>query len=297
LEAVVRNPGGISIHSFKHAIHGDGIVIKGRIALCIAKTQTPSFGIFDVSSSVASFYNPCMFLINPNNFNTNLEVIGECFQFFRFRNGSTALEYVPAVGTSSSGSIQMAYLSDPGTAYGLFKPDTTPAVITDCGECPGSVSFPVWKPMRVPLFTKGGERDYRVWYPSGTGGVISDADWRQIFQGAFITCVDVDTSPPDLTIGKWYFDYEVEYYGYAPQTSGAAYRQSPRKAEFLEQVMSHDMSRPDEACASAAPVTFARALARSRREVTLADDGSIAVSAAPVPTRGTTGSRSTSLKS
>jgi hypothetical protein len=220
----MKNPGSMSFTAYRHKKHGDGIVVRGRCFLTDLQDMTavipPQYGTFSTTStSGAAIYNGSYCLLNPNVLNNNVEVLAECFELFQFTKVGT--EILSAAPTSTAGAAVYGYCDDPVIANQTFYAGS--GNDTRIGQTPSSFSMSLWQSSGVhwwPVLP-----DAEKWYfvfPPTTQLLMSNADWRQVFQGALLGAItNTSTLSAGILYGKMYLHYELRLARLIPKSAGS----------------------------------------------------------------------------
>jgi hypothetical protein len=225
---LIRQPTSSPFSGFVHAKHGPGIRISGRSWLCNLEdnSSAPNYGPFSTTSGSATFYSRTTFFLNPNLFNTNLELIGECFTYFRFVRAK--LDIVPACSTASNGSAIYGYTEDPALAFNQFG--DVPGTDTRLAQVPKSADFAYWMKGSASMVRQPDPDQWWYVYPTASMGSMTYADWRMVLQGAFIGAISLPNDDLPFNYGKAYLDYTVEFVGLVPASPSPLLANTPRGA-------------------------------------------------------------------
>ena len=210
---VVRQPmAKMPFSIINHPTHGHGIRINGSSPLSVINVTLGGF--WDVTGGTASFYSTNVFPLHPEMFNTQLENIAECYQFYRFNKA--ALRNITGVNLGSNGNYTMAYYADP-IMY-TDKPG-------DMMQTPGSLLAPYALNSTFsagPALHESNDGKPLHRYVNTVGGIIgaSSDTWRQCIQGVFCGAPNLGGATGNLM--QVMIDYDISFYGLMPSLSSVA---------------------------------------------------------------------------
>jgi len=158
-------------------------------------TQTAAWGFSAVPGGAARFW----VAINPIVIDLRLQDIALTFNFYAIRN--LRMTYIPQVGSQTQGSIALGMSTNALDTALLPQPSQQQAL-----EFNHSVLFPVWQTTTMD-YTHRGTKTWRV-----------DENFGTLEQSYQIACCAVQSSPvaSALTYGKFYVEYEVDFYEPVP---------------------------------------------------------------------------------
>jgi len=199
-------------------------LLRQPIALLTAASPvaSSSFGVLGASPTSVAYRG--YYHLNPNNIDTRLTAVANCYQFYAFRR--IKAYYSPSVSTATKGSLHMAIVKDADTAVNQFGVIGAPS-----GNSAGSnstlmdfdpaVTTTIWNTASVTMTHTGS----RLWDTFQAGS--DDIDDR--IQASLVCLVsNIDPTgagtgvPPasaTTTYGYCWLEYDIDFYVPGPPTN------------------------------------------------------------------------------
>jgi hypothetical protein len=136
-----------------------------------------------------------------------------CYQYYAFRR--ICLKYIPAVGTSNSGTLFLAIAKDPEEAATIYSnvggttsgPSPSSGTIQTVMDTDPSVASPIWQPSMVEFIHRG----TKLWetFSNSEEPIVSRLQ-------ACLVAIVQGTNPTTPTAAQFYgnlwMEYEIDLY-------------------------------------------------------------------------------------